>query len=117
LKSECCLEPVTETRERRRRHSIEDVHLRYERFHDCPHALKRMNRAEEIATGKLSLNLLKLMQQLLEPELVRLMDDDEQHLVMLGRSRTRLLESQQVLQIQIIGICERRHTFMLASTL
>jgi len=68
-----------------------------------------MNRAEQIAAGEISFDLLELMEQLLEPELVGLMDDDEQHLVVLGRSRTRPLESQEVLQIQIIGICERRH--------
>ena len=42
-----------------------------------------MNGAEKIARGKISFNLFELVQQLLEPELVGLMDDDEQHLVVL----------------------------------
>src|SRR4029450_13321793 len=104
LKSRCRLKPVSETRERRRRHCLENVHLRHKRLHDCPHALERMNRTEQIASGEVSLNFLELMQQLLEPQLVGLMDDDEQHLVVLGRGGARLLESQQLLKIEITGI-------------
>ena len=44
-----------------------------------------MNRAEEIAGGKISLYFLELMQQLLKPQLVCLMNDDKQRLVVLGR--------------------------------
>jgi hypothetical protein len=57
------------------------------------------------------------MQQLLKPKLIGLMDDDEQHLVMLGRGGARVLESEQLLQVQVIGIRERWHPLMLASTL
>ena len=42
-----------------------------------------MNRAEEIACGKIFLNFFKLMQELLEPELVSLVNDDEEHFVVL----------------------------------
>ena len=42
-----------------------------------------MDRAEEIACRKVAFDLFKLMEQLLEPQLVRLMNDDEQHLVVL----------------------------------
>ena len=76
-----------------------------------------MDRAEKIAGGEISLYFLELMQQLLEPELVRLMNDDEQHLVVLGRRGARLLHREQFLQIEISGIRQRRHTLMLASTL
>jgi hypothetical protein len=110
LKSRCCLEPVAEARERRRRHRFEDVHLRDERLHDCPHAFKRMNCAEEIAGGEILFDFLELVEQLLEPKLVRLMNDDEEHLVVLGRGRARALERQQLLQIQIIGIRQGWHT-------
>src|SRR5918996_4998303 len=85
LKTRCRFEPVAKARERRRRHRLEDVHLRYEDLHDCAHALERMNRAEEIARRKISLYFIKLMQQLLEPKFVRLMNDDEERLVVLRR--------------------------------
>ena len=63
-----------------------------------------MNRAEQIAGGEISLYFLKLMQQLFEPQLVCLMNDDKQHLVVLGRRGARVLESQQLLQIEITRI-------------
>ena len=85
LKSRCSLEPVAKARERRRRHRLEDIHLRHERLHDCPRAFEGMNRAEEIAGREISFYFLELVQQLLEPKLVRLMDDDKQHLVVFGR--------------------------------
>jgi len=44
-----------------------------------------MNRAEEIASGKILLNFFKLMQQLLEPELIGLVNDDEEHFIVLRR--------------------------------
>src|SRR6266487_2611939 len=104
LKSRCGLEPIAEARERRRRHRFEDVHLRYERFHDRAGALERMNRGEQIAGGEIALYFLELMQQLLEPEFVRLMDDDEKHLVVLGRARARVLKREQLLQIEIVRV-------------
>ncbi len=63
-----------------------------------------MNRAEEIAGRQISLYFFELVKQLLEPQLVGLMNDDEQHLVVLGRGGARLLESQQDLKIEITGI-------------
>jgi len=72
-----------------------------------------MNRAEEIAGGEILFDLLKLVEQLLEPQLVRLMNDDEEHLVVLGRSRARPLQCEQLLQIQIVGVRQGRHNHML----
>src|SRR5215472_7811669 len=76
-----------------------------------------MDRAEKIACGKISLYFVKLMQQLLKPKLVRLMDDDEKRLIVLRRTRARLLQGEQLLQIEIAGVRQRRHRHMLASTL
>src|SRR5262249_4924367 len=103
----CRLQPVAETGERRRSHRFEDVHLCHEYFHDCAHALERVDRSEEIACGKISLYFVKLMQQLLKPKLVRLMDDDEQTLVVLGRTRARFLKSEELLKIEITSISHR----------
>src|SRR5258705_10987493 len=68
-----------------------------------------MDRAEQIARRKVGLYFLKLMQQLLEPELVSLMNDDKQHLVMFRRAGTRCLHGEQFLQIQVVSVSERRH--------
>jgi hypothetical protein len=84
--------------------------LRYEHLHDCAHALKRVDRAKKIACGKVALYLFKLVQQLLEPQFVRLMDDDEQRLVVFRWARPRLLKGKQFLQIEITGVRERRHS-------
>jgi hypothetical protein len=86
LKTRCRFKSVAEARERRRRHCLKYVHLRDEHFHDCADALERMNRAEEIASGKISFYFLELVQQLLKPQLVGLVDDDEQRLVVLPDS-------------------------------
>jgi hypothetical protein len=75
------LEPVAKTRKRRWRHRFENVDLCHEYFHDGAHTLEGVDRPEEIACGKISLYFVKLMQQLLKPKLVRLMDNDEQRLI------------------------------------
>jgi hypothetical protein len=45
-----------------------------------------MNRAEQIARREIVFYFFKLVEQLFEPKLVGLMDNDEKHLVVLGRS-------------------------------
>ena len=85
LKSRRRFQAIAKTGKTRRRHRLEDVDLPDERFHDRPRAFEGMNRAEEIAGRKIVFDLFKLVEQLLEPELVSLMDDDEQHLIVLGR--------------------------------
>ena len=64
----------------------------------------------------MSLYFVKLMQQLLKPELVRLMDDDEQRLVVFRRAGAGFLKRQQLLQVQITSVRKRRHVLMLAAT-
>jgi hypothetical protein len=56
------------------------------------------------------------MQQLLKPELVRLMDDDEQRLIVFRRDGAGFLKRQQLLQVQITSVRKRRHVLMLAAT-
>src|SRR5438552_9794159 len=109
LKSRCGLEPIAETRERRRCHRNENIHQRHQHLHDCANPLERMNRPEEIARGEISPYFLELMEQLLEPELVGLMNDDEEHLVVLGGRGTWLLKREQLLKIEIACVSQRRH--------
>ena len=104
LKSRCCFQSVAKTRKRRWRHRFENVDLCHEYFHDGAHTFERVDRPEEIACGKISLNFVKLMQQLLKPKLVRLMDDDEQRLIVFRRAGSRLLKRKQFFQIEIARI-------------
>jgi hypothetical protein len=75
-----------------------------------------VDRPEEIACGKIPLNFVKLMQQLLKPKLVRLMDDDEQRLIVFRRAGAGFFKLQQLLQVQITSVRKRRHVLMLAAT-
>src|ERR1700730_3426508 len=84
LKPRRGLESVAKTRERRGRHCFQDIELTDECLHDGAGALEGMNRTEEIAGGEIAFYFCKLMQELFEPELVGLMNDNEKHLVMLG---------------------------------
>jgi hypothetical protein len=68
-----------------------------------------MDGAEKIAGGKIALYFFKLMQQLLEPKLVGLMNDDEKHLIVFRRRGARALQPEQLLQIEIVGVGEWRH--------
>src|SRR5205814_5070659 len=103
LKPRSRLQTVAKARKTRGRHRFEDVDLTDQRLHDRPGPFEGMNRAEKIARRKIFFYFLELVQQLLEPELVGLMDDDEQHLIVLGRRGPRFLEGKQFLQVQVIG--------------
>ena len=85
LKPRSRLQTVAKARKTRGCHRFEDVDLTDQRLHDRPGAFEGMNRAEEIARRKILFDLLELVKQLLEPKLVSLMDDDEQHLIVLRR--------------------------------
>src|SRR5438132_4301653 len=104
MKSRRRLEPVPKTLERRRRHGFKNIHLGDQDLHNCAYAFECVNRAEKIARGKISIYLFELMQQLLKPQLVRLMNDDEERFIVLRRRGTRFLKRQQLLQIKITRI-------------
>ena len=54
------------------------------------------------------LEVRRLVEEHLEPELVDLVDDDEEQLVVLGPVRQRLLARQELVQVQVGGVGERR---------
>ena len=51
-----------------------------------------------------SLEVVQLVQDLLEPELVHLMDHDEEHLVVLRPLRQGALEREQLVDLQVFGV-------------
>src|SRR3954452_7183437 len=91
LKTGRGLQPVAKTRKRRRRHCLQDVDLTNKGLHDRAGPLEGMDRAEQIARAEVALYLLELVQELFEPELVGLVDNDEQHFIVLGRTGARIL--------------------------
>ena len=66
-------------------------------------------RAKKIAGGEISADFLELVQQLLEPELVCLVNDNEKHLIVLRRGGAWVLQREQLLQVEVVGVSQRRH--------
>ena len=81
LESRGALQPVAEGDERHGGHRLQYVELTDQRLHQGSHAFEARNGAVQIVGGELPLDRVELPQQLLEPQLVDLMDDDEQQLV------------------------------------
>src|ERR1051326_577392 len=109
LKSGRGLEPVTKAGETRRRHGFENIDLRDQHFHDRADPFKRVDCAEEIAAREIAIYFREFMKQLLEPELVGLMNDDEEHFVVLRRNGTRFLQGEKVFQVEVTRVSEQRH--------
>ena len=84
-----------------RRHRLENVDLLFDQPLDCVNAAKMLRDAEQIVAVERRHGCVDLVQQLLEPELVDLMDDDEEHLVVVLRPRERLLQAEKLLYLQI----------------
>src|SRR5205823_10354902 len=78
-----------------------NVDLTDKRLHDGAGALERGDAAVEVARAQVVLHLLQLVQKLLEPQLVDLVDNDEEHLVVLDRLRERLLQGEQLIELEI----------------
>ena len=51
---------------------------------------------------------IELVQEFLEPELVHLVNDDEEQLVVLGASRARLLQREELVDLEIAAVGHRR---------
>jgi hypothetical protein len=81
------LEPAAKRQELERRHGLEHVDLRHHDLEDREHALQRPERARHVVTAEHRAEIVQLVKHLLEPQLVDLMDDDEQRLVVLGSVR------------------------------
>ena len=81
------VEPVAEREELERGHRLEHVDLGDERLEDLQDAVEQVQRRVGVAGLQRALDRPQLVAELLEPELVDLVDDDEQQLVVLGAVR------------------------------
>ncbi len=74
-----------------RRHRLEDIDLLFEQPLNRVNAAEELRRAQKIIGVERRDRRLQLVQELLEPELIDLMDNDEEQLVMVRRIRERPL--------------------------
>jgi hypothetical protein len=83
---------------------LEDVDLLDHDLHDRPRPFEGGDGAVQPVGTEVVLDLVELVEQQLEPELVGLVADDEDHLVVLGRLRARHLQSQELIEMEVAGI-------------
>jgi diguanylate cyclase (GGDEF)-like protein len=87
-----------------RRHGLQHVELGHHDLQDGQRPAQRAHGVRRLAGLELNLQLGQFVQQLLEPQLVDLVDDDEQHLVVLVRPG--LLGPEQLVQPQVAGVSD-----------
>ena len=99
------LQALTEGQELDRRHRLDHVELRDDELEDRQDALEGGERARVVAGFEHLLEVAELVDQLLEPELVDLVDDDEEDLVVLVRCRP--LRAEDLLEREVRRVRER----------
>ena len=57
-----------------------------------------------VAGARAAHHVIELVQELLEPQLVDLVNDDEEHLVVLGPLRARLLQREELVDAQVAAV-------------
>jgi diguanylate cyclase (GGDEF)-like protein len=93
---------LSEPGELGRRHGLQHVELGHHDLQDGQRPAQRAHGVRRLPGLELDLQLGQFVQQLLEPQFVDLVDDDEQHLVVLVRPR--LLGPEQLVQPQVAGV-------------
>ena len=101
-------QPQPEAEELERRHGFQDVELRDHHLENRQDPLERVLRLVRLIVFEQPPHAIEFVQQLLEPQLVDLVDDDEQHFVVFGPLRTRLLQRQQLVDLQIAAVGDGR---------
>ena len=98
------IQPLPEAEELQRRHRLEDVELRHHHLQDGENTLQGMLRPVRLIVFEQMPDAIEFVEQLLEPQLVHLVNDDEQHLVVLGPARPWLLQRQELVDFQVRGV-------------
>ena len=102
------LETLAERQELERRHRLENVELGDEHLENGQDALERVLRPVRVVGLEQQRRAIDLVQDLLEPELVDLVNDDEEQLVVLGPFGARALEIEQLVDVEVAAVGDRR---------
>ena len=106
MRSARCPEVSAKLREPLRRKSFERIELSSDNVHQCIHAFYRANGPKRVAFFEPSDECTELVKNQLEPELARLMNDDEQQLVGMLRRGSQSLQREQLIECQIRWVCD-----------
>ena len=101
------LEPLAERLELERGHRLEDVELRDQDLQDGEDALQRVLGAVGVVGVEQRTDAVELVEDFLEPELVDLVDDDEEQLVVFRSVGAGLLQRQQLIDLQVGVVGDR----------
>ena len=101
------LEPLAERLELERGHRLEDVELRDQHLQDGEDALQGVLGAGGVVGVEQHADAVELVEDFLEPQLVDLVDDDEEQLVMFRSVGARLLQGQQLIDFQVGVVGDR----------
>ena len=104
LESASRLEALAEREELERGHGLEHVDLGDRHLEDREDALEGRERARRVPLSQQGLQVVELVQHLLEPQLVDLVNDDEQRLIVLRPVRERLLEREKLVELEVAGV-------------
>src|SRR6266487_1778979 len=110
LKSAPRLEPVAEREKVERRDRLEHIDLGNEGLEDGEDALQRGRCKWRVVRAQELLEIVELVQHLLEPQLVDLMDDDEERLVVLELAGVGDLQREQLVEPQVTRIRDGHST-------
>jgi hypothetical protein len=100
-------EPLAERQELERRHRLENIELRDEHFEDRQNPLQRVVHAMRLASFQQPPRVIQLVQHFLEPQLVDLVNDDEQQFVVFGSGGPGMLEREELVEAQVAAVGDR----------
>ncbi len=104
LKAAGRIEVVSKLVELLRRHRLQDVHLLFEQPLDRVYPAKVLADGGQVVAVERRQGGVHLVQDLFEPQLVDLMDDDEEHLVVMRGTRKRPLQGEKLVNFEIGSI-------------
>ncbi len=110
LEARGSLQEAAERQERDGAHRLQDVDLRDLDLEDGEDPLQRGVDRRQLVALEAVAQMVELVQHLLEPELVDLVDDDEEHLVVLRPAGLGALAGEQLVELQVVRVSERQGT-------
>src|SRR6185436_19512921 len=96
--------PVAESEKVERRHRPEHIDLGDERLENGQDALQSRSGKRRVVAAQHPRQIVELVQYFLEPQLVDLVNDDEEGLVVLQLPSSRVLELQEFVELEIAGV-------------